>query len=616
MINCEVCGKTFKNLGWHLKKKHSLTIEEYKSKYNDAPVTIKELTKDEDIKKEIEKRKLKYTGKEGIDYIECRICGFRANTLTTHIKFGHNISIKDYKSIYKNARIRKIYKNKWKGETKETNNSIANYSKKLKNKYKQQRNENNQEYINKYVNNNNYKKYQQDIKTDKLLYYKFKKLISVGLDKARLEGKMIYTEERRKLMSKKMTISVEERKIDGRKEIENKKTSKTLKLFNKTSKGKEIASRTGKIRNKKWLNSDKFKENIEKTLKKHLDYYKKYQGITLLGEINYMKMRDGITKFHCDACNKEFFKMNFTGYVSCPHCIKAGVSVPEKKLRYVLSNVMGKEKVIYNKKCLPQPNSNYKLEIDILYPNKNIGIEYNGFYTHSEEGKDNNYHKYKTEEAEKQNIQLIHVFEDEWYSKQHIVISRLKAIFKLPVRQIYGRKCIIKELNGTIEKEFLNDNHLQGYSPSKIKYGLYYENELVSIMTFGSKRNSISGKYKENVYELLRFANKLETNILGGASKLFKYFLKNNNVEKVITYADRRWSQGKLYFNLGFKHIRNSSPNYFYLVNNQRESRLKYQKHKLVEQGFDKNKTESEIMFERGIFKIYDSGNMVFEYNT
>jgi len=616
MIRCEICNKVYKNLGWHLKKTHNISIKEYKSQHNNAPVTLKELNKDVDIKHEIERRKLEYIGEENIDYVECQICGFRANTLTTHIKFSHNISIKEYKDKYKNSSIRKHYDNKWKGETKNTNESIATYSNKLKNKYKTQRENNDVEYINKYIKNNNYVKYQETVRNDEEKLTKQKQSISIGLDKARKNGKMIYTKERREIMSIKLSKSIDERKRDGRKEIENKKTSDSLIKFNKTEEGKIIASRTGKIRNKIWTNSDKFKNNIEKTLKKHLDYYKKYQDITLLDKIDYLKMREGTTKFHCGACDRDFFRENFTGYVSCPHCIKAGVSMPEKKIRNMLMKLMPDEEPVYNKKCLPQINSNYNLEIDILYKNKGIGIEYNGFYSHNEENKNNNYHKYKTEESEKQGIQLIHIFEDEWHSKQNIVKSRLKAIFKLPVRQIYARKCIIREINGNIEKDFLNDNHLQGYTPSKLKYGLYYNEELVSVMTFSSKRYSISGKHEDNVYELLRFANKLETNIVGGASRLFKYFLRNNTVKKVVSYADRRWSQGKLYDKLGFNHIRNSNPNYFYLIKGQRESRLKYQKHKLVEQGFDKNKTESEIMFERGILKIYDSGNMVFEYEV
>jgi len=52
-------------------------------------------------------------------------------------------------------------------------------------------------------------------------------------------------------------------------------------------------------------------------------------------------------------------------------------------------------------------------EIDIYIPEYNLAIEFNGLYWHSEIYKDKNYHLNKTEECLKNNIQLIHIFEDE-----------------------------------------------------------------------------------------------------------------------------------------------------------------------------------------------------------
>jgi len=57
-------------------------------------------------------------------------------------------------------------------------------------------------------------------------------------------------------------------------------------------------------------------------------------------------------------------------------------------------------------------------------------------------------------------------------------------------------------------------------------------------MTFGSLRRALGQKEKENYYELLRFVS--NTNVLGGASKLFSYFVKNYNPTNIISYADRR----------------------------------------------------------------------------
>ena len=131
-------------------------------------------------------------------------------------------------------------------------------------------------------------------------------------------------------------------------------------------------------------------------------------------------------------------------------------------------------------------------------------------------------------------------------------------------------------------------------------------------MTFGAKRKSLGSKSEEECYELLRFCNKLNTTVIGGASKLLKHFVKVHNPNEIISYCDRRWSQGDLYEKLGFKFDHVSQPNYYYVIKGKRENRFKYRKSELVKQGFDKNKTEHEIMLERGIYRIYDCGTKAY----
>ena len=175
------------------------------------------------------------------------------------------------------------------------------------------------------------------------------------------------------------------------------------------------------------------------------------------------------------------------------------------------------------------------LELDIYIPSHNVAIEFDGLYWHSELHKPSNYHLNKTELCEKQGIQLIHIFEDEWLYKQDIVKSRLKNILGLTHNKIYARKCLIREISAKESKEFLIDNHIQGNVNSSIKLGLYYNDELVSIMTFGGLRKSMGSKSKEGSYELLRFCNKLDTTVIGGANKLLKHFIKIFHPTEIIS---------------------------------------------------------------------------------
>jgi len=185
----------------------------------------------------------------------------------------------------------------------------------------------------------------------------------------------------------------------------------------------------------------------------------------------------------------------------------------------------------------------------------------------------------------------------------------LMNILGLTSNKIYGRKTQIREVTPKDSKTFLNTNHIQGNVNSKIKLGLYYDDELVSLMTFGLLRKSLGSISKEGSYELLRFCNKLDTTVIGGADKLLKYFINTYTPIEIISYADRRWSQGNLYKKLGFDFVHDSSPNYFYVINNKREYRFKYRKDVLVKEGFDPSKSERQIMKERGFNRIYDCGN-------
>ena len=264
---------------------------------------------------------------------------------------------------------------------------------------------------------------------------------------------------------------------------------------------------------------------------------------------------------------------------------------------------------------------NYKLiglkEIDIVLPDIKLGIEYDGLIFHSEgllnEGRvrnvDKNYHLNKLELCNSKGYDLFHIFESD---NIDIWISMINNRLGLNER-IYARKCIVKELKSTEIKDFLNNNHLQGFINSSINLGLYYNDELVSVMTFSKPR--FNKKYD---YELIRFCNKLNTSVIGSASKLFNYFIKNYNPKSIISYANRRFSNGSIYEKLGFNFLRKTAPNYFYFKPSIRilMSRNQFQKHKLANllDKFDENLSESENMFNNGYRRIYDCGNLVYGY--
>jgi very-short-patch-repair endonuclease len=349
---------------------------------------------------------------------------------------------------------------------------------------------------------------------------------------------------------------------------------------------------------------EKYKNTITKKL------LNKYSNLISTDNLNYIFLCHNNHEFQI---SRELLKnRNKLCTEICTICNPIGSSKSgyEIQLAEFISNNISENILKNNRTTL-----NNKYELDIYIPESKLAFEFNGLYWHSEVNKENNYHLNKTEACEEQGIQLIHIWEDDWLYKQDIIKSMILNKLNKTPNKIFARKTKIMEItDNKLVREFLNKNHIQGFVGSKIKLGLFYENELVSLMTFGNRR-VIMGKKSTNQdeYELLRFCNKLNTNIIGGASKLFKYFIKNYNSSEITTYADRSISQGKLYETLGFEFVCKTQPNYYYIVDGIRYYRFNFRKDILVKQGFDSNKTEHQIMIDRKIYRLYDSGNLKYK---
>ena len=248
-------------------------------------------------------------------------------------------------------------------------------------------------------------------------------------------------------------------------------------------------------------------------------------------------------------------------------------------------------------------------EIDIYLPKFKLGIEFNGLYWHSDNFKKKDYHYKKTKSCQENDISLIHIWEDDWINKKDIVKSIILNRIGLIKKKIYARKCIIKEITNKESNIFLEKNHIQGKCNANKCIALFYENKIVSLMTFGKRR--INSKLN---LELIRFCNLLNTNVIGGASKLFKYFIKNNKVDMITSYSDQSIFNGNLYEKLGFSNDGETSLNYYWTDLKRRYHRFNFNKRKLISMGYDKNLTENKIMKSIGYYKIWSCGQIRWVY--
>jgi hypothetical protein len=330
----------------------------------------------------------------------------------------------------------------------------------------------------------------------------------------------------------------------------------------------------------------------------------------ITNDINHNKyIGKGISEFRCDLNESHVFYINSSNYHNrkrsklplCTVCNPIGdsQSIKEKELyEYIKS--------IYNGEIIQSYRDG--LEIDVYLPDLKIGFEFNGLYWHSEEWKDKWYHINKTNYFKEKGIRIIHIWEDDW-NKNNVIKSQIKNWLGLTTNKVYARKCYVKVIKDSkIATNFLDKNHIQGKANSSLKLGLYYGDELISLMTFDKYEGR--KKMESGGWNINRFCNKLDCLVIGGASKLFNYFLTNFNVSKVVSYSDSDWSMGDLYKNLGFKKVNEGKPDYKYILEGIRVNKSRFRKSRL-----NTELTESEYMKKSHIQRIWDCGKIKWEFN-
>lgn len=256
-------------------------------------------------------------------------------------------------------------------------------------------------------------------------------------------------------------------------------------------------------------------------------------------------------------------------------------------------------------------------ELDIYLPDLNLAFEFNGNYWHCSIFRDKYYHQSKTIQCAKQGIRLVHIFEYEW--KDENKKSKLKNYIKTLVNnesstRIYARNCKIVEVMHNDVYKFEEEHHLQGKGTSSINIGLEFENKLIGLMTFGKPR--FNNNYE---YELIRLCYDSEYQVIGGSEKMFKHFVSEYKPQSIISYCDLSKFNGRVYQQLGFNTPSNpiTEPSYVWVYGNTCLSRYQTQKHKLIEKGIGtEDETEDQIMEDNDFIKIYDCGNLKFEWKA
>jgi len=391
---------------------------------------------------------------------------------------------------------------------------------------------------------------------------------------------------------------------------------------------------------KSYTSTDEFKEKSKKTILKKYGVYNVFKSKDIQQKIKEIKTRnkkpDLLDKINFNKYQSKKGFINIYSIQEDYSCSvdtiyrklrmdsidykkRSGSSNPENEIVTFIRSLDQDTEIIKNSRQIIKPK-----ELDIYLPEYKLAIEYNGLMFHSQgishaailhkPNLDKNIHLNKTKACEVQGIQLLHINENEWLNPKLRVIwkSVIKNKLNKNTCKLGARECKFASLiQLKNSKQFLDENHLQGAGAiGNIRYGLTYKEELVALMTFSKAR------FSKADYELVRFSIKKDYTVMGAASKLLKAFKKEYK-GTIVSYANRRWSDGNLYKALGFELINTSPPN-FYVFHPSNKSKLwhrvSFQKHKLQDKlpNFDDSKTAEWNIFKAGYRKIYDSGNYVF----
>lgn len=283
------------------------------------------------------------------------------------------------------------------------------------------------------------------------------------------------------------------------------------------------------------------------------------------------------------------------------------LSTNDSKPNMHFGDLLDKHNIIYEREY-PINNFSYDFKTD------NILIEINPTITHNSyinayggTPKNKNYHLNKTECANKKHYWCIHIWDWDDLDK---IVNMLK-----PKETLYARKLVLKEVPEKECNEFLNAFHLQNTCKGQtIRYGLYKNDTLVQIMTFGKPR------YNKNYeWELLRLCTHKDYKIVGGAEKIFKYILNKYKLESIISYCDNSKFTGDVYERFGFeKHKYYGPSKHWYNMKTKQHVTDNLLRHRGFDQlfgtNYGKGTSNEELMLEHNFLPVYDCGQSTFTW--
>jgi hypothetical protein len=325
------------------------------------------------------------------------------------------------------------------------------------------------------------------------------------------------------------------------------------------------------------------------TYPNNLEEFKKTLSGSFLEPVVYSRKK---SKLYCKLCGSIFttrFHDIFLKKIKSCGCMKTKISKPVLEISAFLKS-HGVENIIEN-----QLGNWY---VDLFCPQFNLAIDFHGLYYHCNKFNDRSKTEYKKYKSLIIDYDYIIIFEDEWKTKQELFKSLLlNKCKKLTPKSIRPQNCHLDIITSQEVNEFYEQYHYLGGRNSKYNFGMFYENKLVSAMSFNPPS-------RQSVYdlELTRMAANPHFKIHG----MWSYYFKHIDIKgKIVSFSDDRLFLGKIYETLGFKLDAMIQPDYYYTnghIRNHKSLMRKTKEERKI------SMTEKDLRRNQGWYQIWDVG--------
>lgn len=308
----------------------------------------------------------------------------------------------------------------------------------------------------------------------------------------------------------------------------------------------------------------------------------------------------------CTTCGCQTFgSLRQLRYHRCYACDPAG-SAAQAEIAAFIEKFVSTQKNVRN----VIKGTHRGAELDIYVPSRSLAIEYNGLYWHSNIYKADNYHQNKSDKCKEVGITLVHIFQDEWFQKRHIVESIIKHRLGQTTTRVGARQCELVTVSPADKKLFFELNHIDGDAASMITLGLKHDGEIVMAL---SLRKPFHKKHSSSL-EVARVCSKINTCVMGGLAKLSKCALAeaaSRGYSGLISYIDtRHGSYGESWSKAGWTRIGETTPRWWWTDNHERFNRFRFRANKAA------GLSEAQVAAAAGVTRIYGCKNIIFELRT